>query len=146
MASAASATLKSLASLLISPLKSGDEDEGQNAEDSNQNAEEDNDRLHSEDGVGNSGDDGSVDNANNKAGYAIDGVGNADASGILILFAAETNNLETGAPPNQDGGKTHAAEQHVAHLHGRKHRVEEREHCGADEADPRECAYGTCRR
>lgn len=122
-------------------LEVGDEDERQNTENGNQNAQEDDDRLHSEDGVGDSSDDGSVDNANNKAGNTVDGVGNTNAGRILIFFAAQTNNLETGAPPNQDGGKAHAAEQHVAHLHGRKHRVEEREHCGADEADPRQGAH-----
>ena len=122
-------------------LEVGDEDEGQNTENGNQNTEEDDDRLHGENGVRNSSDDGSVDNANNKAGNAIDGVGNTNAGRILILFAAQTNNLETGAPPNQDGGKAHATEQHVAHLHGRKHRVEEREHCGADEADPCESTH-----
>ena len=103
-------------------------------------AQEDEHGLHAR-GAGDGRDDAGVDEADDEAGDAVDGVADADLGGVLVLLAAQADDLEARAPPHEDGGDAHEHEQDQADLHGRQHGVHEHEHGGGDEADPCQRAH-----
>ena len=121
-------------------LEVGDDEEGDDAQDGDDDAQEDEHGLHAR-GAGDGRDDAGVDEADDEAGDAVDGVADADLGGVLVLLAAQADDLEARAPPHEDGGDAHEHEQDQADLHGRQHGVHEHEHGGGDEADPCQRAH-----
>ena len=122
-------------------LEVGDEDEGQHGEQGDEGAQEDQQDRDALGGVGDGGDDGRVDQADDQAGSAVDGVAHADLGGVIVLRAAQADDLEARAPPDQDGGDAVADEHHVEHLDGRQHGVDEGQDSGGAETDPGQRAH-----
>ena len=118
-------------------LEIRDQEEGDNAQDCDNNTEENNHNLNACSNtkrVGKSSDDSSVDKANNKTGYAINRIANTDLGCILFFFAAQTNNLESSAPPNKNGGNAHCNEECQANTYRRKRCINEYEYGSCKEA------------
>ena len=128
---------KELSVLVDLALEIRDQEEGDNAQDCNNNTEENNHNLNAcsdTKRVGECSDNGCVNKTNDKTGYAIDRVADANLGCILFFFAAQTNNLKAGAPPYKDGGYAHCNEECQTNTYGRKRSVDKYQNCRSEEA------------
>ena len=118
-------------------LEVRDQEEGDNAQDCNNNTKEDDHSLNACSNtkrVGKCSNDSCINKTNDKTGYTINRVANADLGCILFFFAAQTNNLEAGAPPYKDGGYAHCNEERQANAYRRKRCVDKYQNCRCEEA------------